>query len=529
MPMLDFKTITGVREAHCVATAESAETFWRSLPQQDPAELSRRICEALAAVDRSRPEPGTLRGLRVVDRRLHRPLAVLLSEHAALARTSPQLAQQHWRTAFDLCHGLGHTYDRLFRFARSAKTAESWDEHIADLAVRVLWYREIELYLTLCRYSQWAPERWRDLHAVQKAALSKGVARRQVVMFPRPDNTPQVITPEQAYARSLILALVCNGEFDPAELAYVRRVIARHVPLVPLRVGTATGAGGGAPGFVVDLSGSTPATREAPAASGVVFRLDTTEFVRAIDREHADLMRGAGTRQPSATTGARKAAILSKVRRACSPEPVHVARRGPRTSVTLVSVKPACGDLATLFAKLGESPSTAAEQSPDAASENAERDGVGFWQVCDQSESGCRLRGRATGTRTVMPGALLAIRAPDDGVWTLTVVRRVRKRAGSNVEVGVEYIGRAPQCVALATESGSAAEHPALYLPPCTERPAIAIKTLVMPAGAYAPGRELAIVSRSKHTRIRLKEALDHQVDFVWTSFELCGDAQSAA
>ena len=61
----------------------------------------------------------------------------------------------------------------------------------------------------------------------------------------------------------------------------------------------------------------------------------------------------------------------------------------------------------------------------------------------------------------------------------------------------------------------------ALYLPESDAYPRIPIKTLIIPANEYSPARVLTLVSTTNETAIRLKEPIENQRDFVWTSFEL--------
>ncbi len=82
-------------------------------------------------------------------------------------------------------------------------------------------------------------------------------------------------------------------------------------------------------------------------------------------------------------------------------------------------------------------------------------------------------------------------------------------------------------------ETGAASEtrpdrFVALCLPESDASLKIPIKTLLMPACEFVPGRVMTMLSTVKEVVIRLKEPLEHQADFVWTSFEpLESDASS--
>ena len=71
------------------------------------------------------------------------------------------------------------------------------------------------------------------------------------------------------------------------------------------------------------------------------------------------------------------------------------------------------------------------------------------------------------------------------------------------------------------TANGKKPKFVALYLPESDAYPRIPIKTLIIPANEYVPARVLTLVSTTHETPIRLKEPIENQRDFVWTSFEL--------
>ena len=78
------------------------------------------------------------------------------------------------------------------------------------------------------------------------------------------------------------------------------------------------------------------------------------------------------------------------------------------------------------------------------------------WQLKDRSESGCRLRGGIADASRVLPGTLVALREHENTPWTLAVVRRLRKRTGDRIDIGVEYVGQNPIAVNLAADGDRA-------------------------------------------------------------------------
>jgi hypothetical protein len=126
----------------------------------------------------------------------------------------------------------------------------------------------------------------------------------------------------------------------------------------------------------------------------------------------------------------------------------------------------------------------------------------------------------------------MAFREDEDAPWRLGVVRRLRKILGTNVELGVERLGVGPQRIVLTDERAprdTGRRKPgrtiAFYLPESAACPRIPIKTLVVPAGEFAPGRVMTMAS-TRDLRVRMKQPLEEQADFVWTTFDFVDDAR---
>jgi hypothetical protein len=148
------------------------------------------------------------------------------------------------------------------------------------------------------------------------------------------------------------------------------------------------------------------------------------------------------------------------------------------------------------------------------------------------------LRGRTAELNRVIPGSLLAMRASDAAPWTLTVVRRVRRLMVDHVEIGVEYVGHNPRYVKIVTDQGrdpaSGADGGAeprcvgaLYLPPSERFPSTPIRTLLLPAGCFRSNGTVTLLASNAVYTLRLNEPIEHQTDFVWTSFTILAKSTS--
>src|SRR5262249_51796754 len=152
------------------------------------------------------------------------------------------------------------------------------------------------------------------------------------------------------------------------------------------------------------------------------------------------------------------------------------------------------------------------------------------WRIKNRSESGTLLRGRVDDPYRVIPGSLIAFREANGDAWTLAVVRRLKRIMRSTVEIGVEHVGSNPQGVTIAADRDSSANESigeggdrfsALFLRGSAQHPKVPIKTLLLPAREFRPGRCLVLLSTTMNYTLRLKEPLEPQADFVWTTIEI--------
>ena len=420
-------------------------------------------------------------------------------------------------------------------------------------------HREVELLLALYRYEAWPRGRWKELHAAYTLAVDKDLTRRAVPVERREGKTLRTITPEQTLVRVLLLGLLDSGQYVPAEIAVARQWIARWSELASLVAVDASETDAvRTDGFVVDLSGSEGCRRpgSTAATSSQYLRLDTTAIEHSIERE-ITVVKNSRDEGTEAVVGARRLALLSKLKLTFAATQPHIKRRGERTEVALMSVQAIIGGLPSIFRMLRDESRRLAAFSNSrlphvdeititdigayrkTVVETASDDSLSpfpstvtfgvpqpSWQVRDRSESGCRLRGRISNPRRLIPGSLMAFRDDEGSPWTLAIVRRLKRMVGDNVEVGVEHIGRNPQRVLMivpgtSEASAKADRQVALYLPESDACPRIPIKTLLLPAREYVPGRVLTMLSTMNEATVRLKEPIENQRDFVWASFDL--------
>ncbi|HEX6138112.1 MAG TPA: hypothetical protein VF059_10655 [Casimicrobiaceae bacterium] len=541
-------------EADPLADPDAAGAFWRTIEGRGAVGAVQAICDAIAQlIARREPRVDGLRALLALDRHAQLLLEQQLLEFASAPLDAAAKAQQVRHAVFELARAFASAYLHVLEHVRAKRLRSAWIDGMPALLVRLLYHRQVELLLHLLRYEAWPHGRWRELHDAYRFAQQIAPA----APAERADDAPSPVTGADMYVRILLTQLLDTGQFLGPELAVARKWIGRWSRLVSLRRLAAADITARSPGgFVVDPAGGRGLQRPSSRHQGECLWLDTTPIAHAIDEEMSRLRDGAPDSHP------RRVALLARLKTAFAPVPVRVERRGERKTVALMSVQMTAGGLGSIFAMLRDEwrqrvqarasraagvddvsimgapsplPGTAlagvADESlsafPPTASFGVPQPA---WQVCDRSASGSRLRGRMSNPRRVIPGSLVAFRSDEQAAWTLAVVRRLKRLPGSNVEIGVEHLACSTQPIVL-TQLGAAAagpaSFPALYLRESTMDVNSRIRTLIVPASQFDPGRAFVMSSAKAEVPIRLKGALEYQSDFVWTTFDVLASASS--
>ena len=544
--MLGLLPAPGDVESDPLANADAADAFWRSIEGSEPMSAVHAMGDLLARLAGRDPDVECLRALFALDGRAQALIERQLLAFAAAPLDSPAQERQLRHAVFELSRAFAHGYMHFLQHFRSKRLRSAWIGGVPAILVRLFYHRQIELLLHLSRYEQWPRGRWRELHDAFRFAQGLSPARASIG---RNGDAQSAISPENMYVRVLLTQLLDTGQFLTPELATARKWIARWSHLVSLRPLATAGAEVSARGgFVVDIAGTDGLRRRPERDEGDCLWLDTVPIVAAIDGEIEALGEGmSGSR-------ASRIALLSRIRRVFAPAPTRIKRRGERNAVALTSVQATTGGLASIFSMLREESRRRAQPTsvpgveeisitdvgacktglmPGGATEDGSAAFPGTvsfgvpqvsWQVRDRSASGSRLRGRVSNPRRTVPGSLMAFREDERAPWMLVVVRRLKRLPGSNVEIGVEHLGCNPQPIVLTVpqpDGSEAKPFPALYLREGTMDLNPRVRTLVVPASQFEPGRILAMTSTKKEVTVRLKGSLESQFDFVWTTFEV--------
>jgi len=532
------------------------------LSQTDPIEAQQALCAAIAELIRDgRPEFSQLDELIALERQALPVSELLLTRYIEGYGQLRSFDWQTWHSALKLGQSLFHAYDYFLQHIRTTADV-NWTEHMHFVLVQLLHHRKVEFLLRFFRYKKRRTDHWRHVHEYYRLAREHGFLNHSDPISGTDGDRRTAGKLEQQYLNILMLEAMNSGHFSPREALWAYQWFARWCSGPAMQLAPVTATLRFEPkGFVVDLGGSEGLKRDTTAEGDLLY-FDPSPLSVMIKQEIASLRAGANV-PPRATPAARagQLALLHKLATLFAPNTVEIERRAERQPVALTvqgiagfpyiveelrknghrqidgnSRTAAAGDDITIAPLGGPSSSplfAAGGGSPASGSMMGTFETISqAWQVKDQSDSGCRMRGQIDSLYSVIPGSLIMMRAGDTAPWIVAVVRWFRRLMVDHVEIGVEYLGRKPRFVKLAAGfdrelavdvlPGSASRcFAALYLPPSERHPTMPIKTLLLPAGEFSAGCDVTLLSSNATYRMRLNEPIQQQFEFVWTSFAI--------
>lgn len=141
------------------------------------------------------------------------------------------------------------------------------------------------------------------------------------------------------------------------------------------------------------------------------------------------------------------------------------------------------------------------------------------WQICDTGPGGWRLSRSGSDTVHVRVGELLGLRGPDEHFWCVGVVRWIHYDTKHNIEMGVQYLAKHPQPVAIRTHTaGHAADYQrALGISVLTETGQHA--QLLVPARLFTAGTPAHLHAHGHDHPIRLNACVENSRGFAQFTF----------
>ena len=531
----------------------------------DPFETQNALCETIGQLIRDgQPQISQLDALLALERQAQPVIELLLTQYVEGDGQIGSFEWKAWHSAFRLSQSLFQAYEYFLHHIRET-TGDDWTEHEPLVQVQLFHHRKLEFLLRFLRYKKRSSETWRQLHETYGLAHERDLLNRPRAISETDGKRRTMRGLEQQYLQILLLEAMNSGQFSPREALWAHRWFARWCSGPGLQLVQLNDRVHFVPkGFVVDLSGS-DGLKRVPAEKGNLvgddlFYFDSSPLSAMIDREMASLRDDATlTCRTTPAVRAGQLALLKKLAILFARNPIDIERRAERKPVSLavqaiVGFSCIVDELRRNGQKQNEEISSAAapktentippfevptlsflpangNASPISLSTAGPIDAIPqIWQVKDRSDSGCRMRGQIDNLNHVIPGSLIAVRDNETTPWTVAVVRWFRRLMVDYVEIGVEYLGREPRFVKMVTDYDrdlATAETPnfaskcfaALYLPPSEEYPTMPIKTLLLSAGAFRTDSDVTLLSSNATYRMRLSKPIQHQFEYVWTSF----------
>ena len=544
-----------------LADSKTAERWLASFPPNDPLAMHAAIMVELGALaeQTARRAPARLEGVFCLDAHAEQLRRSLTTQYLDHSSRSTRVESQLWQAMFDLEQGFLQCYQAFARDAGGHLKNSKWQSLLPELLARQIIHYGLDAKIRLYRYEQWIPARWSDLHSLFQGACASHIERVPVAALASGPPT----TIEQEYLRVLILQLVNVGNFSQRHVEWVAEQLAEWC--APLRLAT---EGSSMTSFYVDLGSRTGLKRRTPQPlEGSVLFLDT-RALHAVLMQNVVMLEQKVRNDPLSERTSRRADhlnLLTKVASQVDPEFRPVARRGERTTASgtvdaivgftkisgflhdeevdpLIDSRSRSGNFGDSIeiATFGRMRNEHARPQEEARRRLASYAGPGgAWEVRDVSRTGYRLVAPMVEINAVTLGTLVAMRSQGQALWTLGIVRRMKRLTTERAEIGLQIIANNLAGVELAeqkrgdsgylvhgeTETVNERRFLGLFLSLRKRESETAIRTLIVPAGEYQAGKRLRMsVARSSHP-IAFGRLLEQQPDWIWATVESLDNA----
>lgn len=538
-----------------LADVKAVDRWLASFNANDPLATHAELVTELGHVaDRgARRTPGALQALFHADagtRELQRLLTAQYIEHA---NRSSKIEHQLWQALFDLTHGFGRAYGAYARDIAEHAQDVKWQALLPELISGQIAHLGLDSKIRMFRYEQWIPGKWTELHTLYSLACARQLEHRPIALAGVDGTT----TIEQKYLSVLVLQLANTGNVTPAYLEWLAMQLDEWcAPLRLVREPVQLSS------FYVD-----PGQREglrrvgAAAPKGHVLYLDTRALHSRL-RQHVVAVEQRIKAAPLSSRTTRRVeqlSTLTKLAAQVDGEFRPIARRGERTSAAgvvdaIVGFTKISGylreedrspmpelDTGTSFSGTMElAVFGRVRNEGDRRKEVTSRRLAAFtpaggpWEVKDVSATGFRLTAAIDAANPLTLGMLVAIRPRAEIVWTLGIVRRMKRLTIDSVEIGLQAIADTVVGVDLAEQRMITDDHysvdgesvrdgrpfRALFLALRRRETQSAVQSLVVPAAEYHPSKRFRLQTRRSSYPIRFGRLLEEQPDWVWVAVE---------
>jgi cyclic-di-GMP-binding protein len=544
---------------------KAVERWLASFPANDPLSAHAAVLVELGVLaERSAHRtPARLETLFHLDTHAEPLRRSLTEQYLEHGNRSTRIENQLWQALFDLSQGFLLCYQAFARDVAGHVQNSKWQSLLSELIARQIMHQGFDAKIRLYRYEQWIPGRWAALHGLFQTACTAQIERAPVSTLA--DGTPTTV--EQQYLRVLLLQLMNAGNMSPRHVQWVAEQLPEwctslHLSLEPSSATT----------FYVDLNERGGLRRRGPhALEGRVLFLDTRPL-HAVLMQNVVLLEQKMRNDRLSARAPRRAEqlnLLTKLASQVDPEFRPVVRRGERESAsgnvdaivgfTKISaflhddeigprVEPrshrgSFGDTLEIatFGRMRDENARTLEVARRRLATYAAPGGP--WEVRDVSQTGYRLVAPMTVINAVTLGTLVATRAEGQSLWTLGIVRRMKRLTAERAEIGLQMIANTLVGVKLSTPKRGETDYSVngevptvtsrffdgLFLSLTKRGAGAPIQTLIVPAGEHQPGKRLRMdVAKSSHS-ITFGRLLEQQTDWIWATVESLDQAAPSA
>jgi hypothetical protein len=539
-----------------LADVKSADRWLASFPTNDPLAVHSEVLAELGRIAEpaAKRSPQRLEAVFYLDDQcanLRKQLTVQYIEHAT---RSSKIEHQLWSALFDLTQAFLVTYYAFAREVSHHAQSAKWQQLLPDLLCRQIVHMGLDAKVRLYRYEQWIPAKWAELHGLFSLACSRQIERTPLTTSLHSSAT----TIEHEYLVALLLQLMNAGNMTARHLEWVAGELDEWCS--PLRLSLEPSS---VTSFYIDLGARDGLRRRTPAPlEGRVLFLDTRPL-HSLLMQNVVMLEQKIRGQPLSDRTPKRSeqlGLLTKLASQVDPEFKPFARRGERMAAA------GTVDAIVGFAKISgylreeeHSPMPYAEHGKsfggtmelavfgrmrnetDRRIELSRRRFAAFaapggpWEVKDVSQTGFRLLAPMSVANMVTLGTLAALRPHGQTLWTLGIVRRMKRMTADRAEIGLQVIANTLVGVDLVEQRKNAEDDysvdgeattingrtfHALYLALRKREPESAVQSLIVPAAEYQPGKRLKLMTAKATNPIRFGRLLEQQPDWVWATIE---------
>jgi hypothetical protein len=539
-----------------LADIKSAERWLASFPGNDPLAMHVELLNELGRVAERTTQrtPAMLEAVFHVDAHTGGLRDALTSQYIEHANRSSRIENQLWSAMFDMTQAFLLAYQAFSRDVSDHAQSTKWQALLMELIGRQVVNLRLDAKTRLYRFEKWIPAKWAELHALFTLACSRQFERQPLALAADGETT----TIEQDFLQALILQLLNAGNLNPRHLEWVCEQLAEWC--MPLRLMLEPSP---STAFVVDLSSRDGLHRRtAGPLEGRVLFLDTRPL-------HAILMQNVMSieqkirHQPLSERTPRRTeqlGLLHKLAAQVDPEFKPFARRGERTSAGgAVDAIVGFGRIAAflreedrepiprldtgnsfggtmelaVFGRLRNEDDRRVEFARQRLAKYAPAGGP--WEIKDVSQTGFRLVAPMNVANAITLGTLAALRPHGQTLWTLGIVRRMRRLTIDRAEIGLQVIAIAITSVDMIEHRRSAGEGYSVEGEPSTlsgrtfhglflamrkRQGENTVQSVIVPAVEYQPTKRFKVVTAQSIHPIRFGRLIEQMSEWVWTTIE---------